>query len=71
MNYILKYIKIEKLFYIILVFPSIDAFYSIYDQINTALVNIRDFFQKYKKNTARGWTFLLLSPFPYIFLVRH
>ncbi len=45
-NYTLKYIQIEKLFYILIIFHNITAFFCIFNNINAALVSRRDFFQK-------------------------
>ncbi len=42
-NYILQYI--QQLFCIVIIFHN---FYSIYNQIDTAFLSIRDFFQKHK-----------------------
>ncbi len=49
-NYILKYIQIEKLFLILTMFYNITVFYCFFiKKKNTHLVSIRDF-QKCKKN---------------------
>ncbi len=47
-NYILKYINMEDSYLKLIIFHSITAFTVIFDQINAALMIIRDFFQKHK-----------------------
>ncbi len=46
-NYILKYIKMEKHYFKLFFFC---VFFCVSDQINAALMSIRDFFKKYKQS---------------------
>ncbi len=61
-NYILKYIKIETS-YVNIYFQYVNTntsqycFYFIFDQINAALVSIKDFIQKPYKSDRHHWIY--------------
>ncbi len=60
-NYILKYIKIEKLFKIVIIFYIITLFLVFFlDQINAVLVSRIYFFQKHKKTYPSLYLFICI-----------
>ncbi len=44
---VLIYSNKKRLFYIVIIFYNIDVLFCIFDQINAALVSIRDYFCKH------------------------
>ncbi len=56
----LKYIKIEKLFKIVIIFYNITLFLVLLDQINAVLVSRIYFFQKHKKTYPSLYLFICI-----------